>query len=85
MVQPMPLAVSCFSKIRIGFIFLVVPHLVSPTLRVVERVSLLFCVFTLSLGVHCCISAARFESVCRGIRLVLVNLFDWWHGLGGHP
>jgi len=35
---PLPLTVSCFSKIQIGFIFLVPAHPGSPGLRAVKRV-----------------------------------------------
>jgi len=36
--MPMPLTASCFSKIRIGFTFLVSAHLDSPGQRAVKRV-----------------------------------------------
>ena len=36
--MPLPLAVSCFSKIQIGFIFLVPAHPGSPGKRAVKRV-----------------------------------------------
>ena len=36
--MPLPLTVSCFSKIHIGFTFLVPAHLVSPRERAVKRV-----------------------------------------------
>ena len=36
--MPLPLAVSCFSKIQIGFTFLVLAHLGSPGQRAVKRV-----------------------------------------------
>ena len=36
--MPLPLTVSCFSKIQIGFTFLVPVHLVSPGKRAVKRV-----------------------------------------------
>jgi len=36
--MPLPLAVSCFSKIQIGFAFLVPTHPGSPGQRVVKRV-----------------------------------------------
>jgi len=39
--MPLPLTVSCFSKIQIGFTFLVPAHLGSPGKRAVKRV----CVF----------------------------------------
>jgi len=35
---PLPLTVSCFSKIQIGFTFLVPAHLASPRKRAVKRV-----------------------------------------------
>jgi len=36
--MPLPLTVSCFSKIQIGFAFLVPAHPCSPGQRVVKRV-----------------------------------------------
>jgi len=36
--MPLPLTVSCFSKIQIGFTFLVPAHLVSPGKRAVKWV-----------------------------------------------
>ena len=41
---PLPLTVSCFSKIQIGFSFLVPPHPGSPEQRVVKRVCVCVCV-----------------------------------------
>ena len=41
---PLPLTVSCFSKIQIGFTFLVTAHLGSPGKGAVKRV----CVLTIS-------------------------------------
>jgi len=35
--MPLPLTVSCFSKIQIGFAFLVLAHLGSPGKRAVKR------------------------------------------------
>jgi len=43
----LPLTVSCFSKIQIGFTFLVPAHQGSPGQRAVKRV----CVLLLSLGI----------------------------------
>ena len=37
--MPLPLTVSCSSKIHTGFTFLVPPHLGSPRKRAVKRVS----------------------------------------------
>ena len=36
--MPLPLTVSCFSKIQIGFTFLALVHLGSPRKRAVKRV-----------------------------------------------
>ena len=45
--MPLPLIVSCFSKIQIGFTFLVPAHLGSPGKRAVKRVCV--CVYSPSL------------------------------------
>ena len=42
--MPLPLTVSCFSKIQIGFTFLVLGHLGSPGKRAVKRVCVCVCV-----------------------------------------
>jgi len=39
--MPLPLTVSCFSKIQIGFSFLVLAHLGSPGEKAVKRVCVL--------------------------------------------
>ena len=36
--MPLPLTFSCFSKIQIGFTFLIPAHLGSPRKRAIERV-----------------------------------------------
>jgi len=41
--MPLPLTVSCFSKIQIGFTFLVPAHLGSPGHRAVKRVCVCVC------------------------------------------
>jgi len=43
-VMPLPLTVSCFSKIQIGFTFLVPAHLGRPAQRAVKRVCVCVCV-----------------------------------------
>jgi len=43
--MPLPLAVSCFSKIQIGFTLLVPAHPGSPVQRAVKRVCVCVCVF----------------------------------------
>ena len=42
--MPLPLTVSCSSKIQIGFTFLVPAHLGSPGQRAVKRVCVCVCV-----------------------------------------
>jgi len=42
--MPMPLTVSCFSKIQIGFTFLVPAHLGSPEKMAVKRMCARVCV-----------------------------------------
>ena len=42
--KPLPLTVSCFSKIQIGFTFLVPAHPGSPGQRAVKRVCVCVCV-----------------------------------------
>ena len=42
--MPLPLTVSCFSKIQIGFTFLVLAHAGSPGKRAVKRVYACMCV-----------------------------------------
>jgi len=46
--MPLPLTVSCFSKIQIGFTFLVLVHPGCPGKRAVKRVCVLWCMFCLS-------------------------------------
>ena len=43
--KSLPLSVSCFSKIQIGFTFLVPAHLGSPRKRAVKRVCVCVCVY----------------------------------------
>ena len=44
--MPLPLAVSCFSKIQIGFTFLVPAHPGSPGQRAVKQVCVFGCCWT---------------------------------------
>jgi len=43
--MPLPLTISCFSKIQIGFTFLVPAHAGSPGQRAVKRVCVCVCVW----------------------------------------
>jgi len=45
--MPLPLTVSCFSKVQIGFTFLVPADLGSPEQRAVKWVCVCVCVFQL--------------------------------------
>ena len=54
--MPLPITVSCFSKIQIGFTFLVPAHLRSPGKRAVKRVCVCMCVgvvICLEQGANC--------------------------------
>jgi len=50
---PLPLTVSCFSKIQIGFTFLVPAHRGSPGQRAVKRVCVCVCVFVTAAMTFC--------------------------------
>jgi len=52
--MPLPLTVSCFSKIQIGFAFLVPAHRGGPGKRAVKRVCVCVCVCV-------CVTAYRFQ------------------------
>ena len=43
--MPLPLTISCFSKVQIGVTFLVPAHLGSPGQRAVKQVCVCVCVF----------------------------------------
>ena len=54
--MPLPLTVSCFSKIQIGFTFLVPAHPGSPGQRAIKRVCVCVCAIIgalLQAGCHC--------------------------------
>jgi len=48
--MPLPLTVSCFSEIQIGFTFLVPAHLGSPGKRAVKRVYVCMSLLSNALG-----------------------------------
>ena len=68
----LPLTVSCFSKIQIGFSFLVPAHLGSPGKRAVKRVCVCVCVCTMvkvnshgrSLALQTRLSRSRLAVAC---------------------
>ena len=53
--MPLPLTVSCFSKIQIGFTFLVPGHPVSPGKGVVKCVCVCACCKMICLYVYFCV------------------------------
>ena len=67
--MPLPLTVSCFSKIQIGFTFLVPAHTGSPGQRAVKRVCVCVCVcFGVVPGANSCSDAhlyAAGDGVCH--------------------
>ena len=66
---PLPLTVSCFSKIQIGFTFLVPAHLGTPGKRAVKRARARVCVC-----VRACVRACVCVCVCiRACVCVAVN------------
>ena len=61
--MPLPLTVSCFSKIQIGFTFLVPAHLGSPGQRSVRRVCVRVCVLFITVsGTHLFVPCWRCDS-----------------------
>jgi len=59
--MPMPLAVSCFSKIQICCTFLVPAHLGSPRKRAIKRVCVCYCVCALEF----CTGAGALKFLCE--------------------
>ena len=81
--MPLPLTVSCFSKIQIGFTFLVPAHPGSPGQRAVKRVCV--CVSRLPLwslfGPCCPKTNTRFPPVNWACTVLLcVRIHDCWKG-----
>jgi len=55
--MPLPLTVSCSSKVQIGFTFLVLAHLGSPGHRAVKRVCVcvLLCIVLMKMETNVCV------------------------------
>ena len=71
--MPLPLTVSCFSKIQIGFTFLIPAHPGSPGKRAVKRARVCVCV-------HVCIIFGRFSFPIATMAPLLMELrppADW--------
>jgi len=65
--MPLLLTVSCFSKIQIGFTFLVPAHLGSPGQRTVKRVCVCVCVWL-----------TEFVDCLAGFCALLLVAFDYF-------
>jgi len=77
---PPPLTVSCFSKIQIGFTFLVPAHLGSPRQRAVKRVCVCVLSFTYSeslqwvkIPINCSFPGLQNFEPSHSICLLLLN------------
>ena len=72
--MPLPLTVSCFSKIQIGFAFLVPAHLGSPGKRAVKGVCVCVCVCVRACVRACvCVCLNYIAPRCRCIFSVLIK------------
>ena len=72
--MPLPLTVSCFSKIQIGFAYLVPAHPGSPGQRAVKRVCVCVCFMCI------CVSSEHFDFVLLvllGLVLFITEQRDW--------
>ena len=63
LLMPLPLTVSCFSKVQTGFTFLVPAHLGSPGQRAVKRLCVCVCVCVRAC-VRACARARARACVC---------------------
>jgi len=57
--MPLPLTVSCFSKIQIGFTFLVLAYLGSPGQRAIKRVCVCVCAASKNVDKKLCYCTAQ--------------------------
>ena len=63
--MPLPLTVSCYNKIQIGYTFLVPAHLGSPGERAVKRVCVCVCVCACACACACaCVCVCVFCEIC---------------------
>ena len=89
--MPLPLTVSCFSKIQIGFSFLVLAHPVSPRQRAVKRVCVCVCQcfrIPVSALVYCQGNRKGMQLTKKHTLLILKNLFflnKWRKKVRGQP
>ena len=71
--MPLPLTVSCFSKIQIGFTFLVPAHLGSPGQRAVKRV-LVIRLFVYQGDEHCSCTVVEYGASAHKISAAVSTL-----------
>jgi len=62
--MPLPLTVSCLSKIQIGFTFLVPTHPGSPGKRAIKRVCMCMCVYVCVCVCVCVNTSLAVNSCC---------------------
>ena len=75
--MPLPLTVSCFSKIQIGFTFLVLAHPGSPGQRAVKRACMRACV-RVSVSVCLCVSVLGTSMSCTRRSEQMKMSFGMW-------
>jgi len=75
--MPLPLTVSCFSKIQAGFAFLVPAHPGSPGKRAVKRVCVCACV-------RACVCVCVTSNKCIAVRKVATLLRELTCHMGSH-
>ena len=68
--MPLPLTVSCFSKIQIGFTFLVPAHPGSPGQRAVKRVCVCVCYLICSGHGHLCLTGCSVITIATASGVV---------------
>ena len=73
--MPLPLTVSCSSKIQIGFTFLVLAHLGSPGKRAIKRVCVCVCVFLAIFQLLlCALLLFIMLEICYILQMLIVRL-----------
>jgi len=76
--MPLPLTVSCFSKIEIGFTFLVLAHLGSPGKRAVKWMCVCVCIKVDRVSIEQMCAGKEFQvegADTEKARLLIFNLF----------
>ena len=82
--MPLPLIVSCFSKIQIGFTFLVPAHPGSPGQRAVKRVCVtlnnkVFIIYLKMYNIHLLLMMSRtfVQAKCSKLKWCAITLEKW--------